>query len=227
MEQWYALEAIAKSIHLSVETDSLIWQYDSSGVYSASSLYAIINFRGITPIFIPAVWKIVVPPRIHVFLWLIMHNKIMTRDNMKKRKLNKPEDCVFCSEPESVQHLFFDCFVARNVWQEVSCFFGKQIGSSIGNIAQFWVADKKHAAFNSICAAVLWSIWKLRNDLIFNGVTWLSFKQIWWIILRTIRKWEILFKESMMDLVGRFYHHFHCLARKTPEIEGCLTPSLG
>jgi hypothetical protein len=100
MEQWYALEAIAKSIHLSVETDSLIWQYDSSGVYSASSLYAIINFRGITPIFIPAVWKIVVPPRIHVFLWLIMHKKIMTRDNMKKRNLNKPKDCVFCSEPE-------------------------------------------------------------------------------------------------------------------------------
>jgi hypothetical protein len=148
-----------------------------------------------------------------------MHNKIMTRDNMKKRNLNKPEDCVFCSEPESVQHLFFDCFVARNVWQAASCFFGKQIGSSIGNIAQFWVVEKKHAAFNSICAAVLWSIWKLRNDLIFNGVTWLSFKQMWWIILRTVRKWEILFKESLMDLVGRFCDHFHCLARKTMEIK--------
>jgi hypothetical protein len=140
MEQWYALEAIAKSICLSDETDSLIWQYNSSGVYSASSLYAIINYRGITPIFIPVVWKIVIPPRIHVFLWLIMHNKIMTRDNMKKKNLNKPQDCVFCFESESGQHLFFDSFVARNVWQAASCFFGKQIGSSIGNIAQFWVA---------------------------------------------------------------------------------------
>jgi hypothetical protein len=49
------------------------------------SLYAVINFRGVTPIFIPAIWKIKVPPRIHVFLWLLSHNKIMKIDNLLKR----------------------------------------------------------------------------------------------------------------------------------------------
>jgi hypothetical protein len=220
MEQWYALESIAQNIMFSGEPDALVWQYTSSGVYSSSSLYAVISFGGVKSVVFPALWKIIVPPRIHIFLWLIMHNKIMTRDNLKKRNLNKPETCVFCSEPESVQHLFFDCIVARNVWQKISSFFVFSLGSSVAAVAHYWIADKRHAALNSICAAVLWSIRKLRNDLIFNGVTWLSLKQIWWIILRHIRKWGILFKESMMDLVGKFCQHFQSWARALLEIEG-------
>lgn len=76
--------------------DSLIWKYR----------LLIINFRGITPIYIPAVWSLHVPPKIHVFLWLVSHNRIMTRDNLKKRNIKKPEGCVFCSEKEIIHHLF-------------------------------------------------------------------------------------------------------------------------
>ena len=47
MEKWYALEAIAQSISVTSESDSLIWSYNSSGVYSSSSLYAITNIRGV------------------------------------------------------------------------------------------------------------------------------------------------------------------------------------
>lgn len=36
---------------------------------------------GMTSVHIPVVWSLVVPPRIHVFLWLLAHGKIMTRDN--------------------------------------------------------------------------------------------------------------------------------------------------
>jgi hypothetical protein len=37
-------------------------------VYSSQSLYSVINFRGITPVFVPAVWKLRMPPRVHFFL---------------------------------------------------------------------------------------------------------------------------------------------------------------
>ena len=49
MEKWYEL----------VEVDSLIWQLENVGQYStSSSLYSIINFRGVQPVFITAVWKL-------------------------------------------------------------------------------------------------------------------------------------------------------------------------
>lgn len=95
MELWYELEVIVSSVSFNNDTDSLVWQYTASGSYTTTSLYAIINYRGVTPIFIPFVWKLVVPPRIHIFPWLASYNKIMTRDNLQKRNMNKPLHCVF------------------------------------------------------------------------------------------------------------------------------------
>jgi hypothetical protein len=93
MAQWYELLEIAKTISFSQDEDQLIWQYNSSGVYSSSSLYAIINFRGVKPIYLPAVWKLKIPARIQVFLWLFSQNKIMTRDNLRARGIPKPMNC--------------------------------------------------------------------------------------------------------------------------------------
>lgn len=107
MECWYELVETAKSIVLCDVTNALVWQLESKGQYSASSLYHVINFRGMQPVFLPAVWKIIIPLRIHVFLWLLTHNKLMTRDNLRKRHIIKPLDCVFCSENESIHHLFY------------------------------------------------------------------------------------------------------------------------
>ena len=40
----------------------------------------------VQPVFIPAVWKLLVPPRVHFFLWLLSKNKILTRDNVEKKE---------------------------------------------------------------------------------------------------------------------------------------------
>jgi hypothetical protein len=55
MQKWYELKGVASSISFSDECDSLIWQYESVEELSTSSLYANINFGGVTPIFIPTV----------------------------------------------------------------------------------------------------------------------------------------------------------------------------
>lgn len=68
MEKWYELVEIANSIVFTSDSDALIWQLENNGVYSTSSLYKIINFRGVQLIYIPVVWKLVVPPKIHMFL---------------------------------------------------------------------------------------------------------------------------------------------------------------
>jgi hypothetical protein len=62
MNRWYDLLSVAESIQYTGDEDAIIWKYESNGVYSVSSLYAIVNFRGITPVHIPAVWQIKVLP---------------------------------------------------------------------------------------------------------------------------------------------------------------------
>jgi hypothetical protein len=118
--------------------------------------------------------------------------------------MGKPTECVFCAEAESINHLFFDCTVSVLVWREVSTFFGFTLGNNYLSAARFWLSNKKHLALNTICAAVLWSIWKSRNALIFDNQTWISMKQIWWLILKSLRKWRLIYKASMTVQIDLF-----------------------
>jgi hypothetical protein len=67
MEQWFELERVANNISFSNDCDSLIWTYSTSGQYSTSSCYSIISFRGVTLVYIPSIWSLVIPPRVHIF----------------------------------------------------------------------------------------------------------------------------------------------------------------
>jgi hypothetical protein len=75
MDLWEEVKQIASSIQKNEEEDAIVWQFGSSGRYSVQSLYAVINDRGIKHIYLPVMWKINVPSRIHVFLWLVANNK--------------------------------------------------------------------------------------------------------------------------------------------------------
>jgi hypothetical protein len=91
------------TIELTGDDDAMIWQFHSSGVYS--SLYVVINFRGVKPVYLPIVWKLVALP-IHFFLWLLFKNKLLTRGNLEKRKNIDDPTCLFCSDKESIHYLF-------------------------------------------------------------------------------------------------------------------------
>jgi hypothetical protein len=75
----------------------------------------VINFRGVTPVYLPAIWKLSIPPRIHFFLWLVSKNKLLTRDNLGKRRKVDDPSCLFYSEKESIPHLFFECVLTKKV----------------------------------------------------------------------------------------------------------------
>jgi hypothetical protein len=94
---WGELCEVVETVVLNDDSDALVWGYEKSGVYSSQSLYAVINFRGVTSahihIHIPAIWNIVVPPKIQLFLWWLSYNKLATVDNLNKRGIQKPVQC--------------------------------------------------------------------------------------------------------------------------------------
>jgi hypothetical protein len=110
---WEELVGIVSTVVLTDEEDAPAWQFHSSGIYSSQFLHAVVNFRGVKPIYLPALWKLVVSPPMHFFLWLLSKNKLFTRDNLEKRQKLDDPTCLFCSEKDSVHHLFFNCVVGR------------------------------------------------------------------------------------------------------------------
>jgi hypothetical protein len=115
---WYEVLQIAQTIQITDDEDNLIWKLESNGFYSVKSMYAVVNFRGILPVYIQNVWEIKVPTTIRFFLWLLSHNRILTRDNLLKRQNVDDLTCVLCNENETSTHLFFDCVVAKTIWKD-------------------------------------------------------------------------------------------------------------
>jgi hypothetical protein len=60
----YEVLQITQSIELNDSDDALIWKLEPNYVYTVSSFYATLNFRGVQPLHVHAVWKVKVPPKI-------------------------------------------------------------------------------------------------------------------------------------------------------------------
>jgi hypothetical protein len=113
---------------------------------------------GVKPVYIPAIWGIVVPPKIHLFLWLLAYNKLATVNNLNKKGLKKNTQCCLCGENESISHMFFECVVAKVTWEYVRELLGIKIGGDYISIASKWLHKEKFYCVNVISAVVLRSI---------------------------------------------------------------------
>jgi hypothetical protein len=170
MDQWEEVAQIAMSIQFREEEDALIWQFNSSGIYSVQSMYVVVNNRGVRQLFTPVMWKIKVPSRIHLFLWLLNNNKTLTKDNLaKRRKVDDGTSCLFCNEQESVNHLFFHCCIAHTFWGCISRISAVDIGSDYESVGKLWLQEKKYRLLNVLSSAVLWPYGETLNIFVFSG----------------------------------------------------------
>jgi hypothetical protein len=86
-------------------------------------------------------WKVKLLLKIKVFLWYLKQGVILTKDNLVKRNWKGSVQCCFCSSNETIQHLFFDCHMARLMWSIVCMPFGIQPPSSIADLFGSWLRN--------------------------------------------------------------------------------------
>jgi hypothetical protein len=92
----------------------------------------------------------------------------MTRDNLAKRKKIDDKSCLFCCEDETVQHLFFMCAVAKQCWFIIAQILNISLQEPLIDIGKLWLSHKKYLVINIVTSAVLWNLWKLRNEICFQ-----------------------------------------------------------
>ena len=118
------------------------------------------------------IWKGKVLAKIKIFLWLIMNNAILTKDNLLKRRWVGDPTCYFCDQSENLSHLFFKCSTAKAVWAiGAKCIGANNVPRSLG---QCWLWCEKWLPFGKQfhtlgIAAICWAIWKTRNKACFEG----------------------------------------------------------
>jgi hypothetical protein len=75
--------------------------------------------------------------------------------------------------------------------------FDKSIGTDFESVAKWWLCDKKFKVLNICTTAIMWSLWKLRNEICFQGVKWRGMQVLFFKCVQMLRRWKIIQKPKV------------------------------
>jgi zinc-binding in reverse transcriptase len=142
---------------------TLLWKWTPNQLFSTNSLYRTCNDPGIPRPQFHHLWRTRAPPRVHFFLWLLLHDKLNTAENLRKKGWPAITSCIICSSNamESADHLFSNCPTTAHI-----------LVSTIASPTQQEVYDSWSSITNGRerqrWASTMWTIWKERNTRIFQ-----------------------------------------------------------
>jgi hypothetical protein len=88
---------------------------------------------------------------------------------------------VFCTQLESIQHLFFECHFAKFMWTTIHIAFNIPRPHSILHLFNDWATTgglKNHKLCLIGAAALIWALWTSRNDLVFDNSPTKTYMQV-------------------------------------------------
>ena len=138
-ELWEHIKEVCSSVTLNDDKDEVKCTLTKKGVYTVKSFYRHLIENGIKYLHL-YMWKIKMPPRIKVFMWLALRNSILTKDNLLRRGWKGDDRCPFCGRKENINHLFLSFSVARLLWNILKCAFNlRNIPENLDVIMKTWV----------------------------------------------------------------------------------------
>ncbi|XP_050207634.1 uncharacterized protein LOC126657053 [Mercurialis annua] len=155
--------------------DVIEWKAGANGKFSIKSA-----FKHLCPDKAKVEWSSLIwsgghIPRFSFVSWVAIRRRLLTKDKLKMWNVIQDDNCSLCrSNPETAQHLFFDCVISADIWKrvldwleirrqpyclrrEVRWFVRRAKGRSIK-------ANKRRLSFS----AAVYAIWRSRNETTFN-----------------------------------------------------------
>ena len=121
------------------------------------------------------VWNLKTSPKTKLFAWKVLHRAIPAGEALRARQINVDGKCKRCNLPETIDHLFFHCTFAKQVWLSAPVFPSIEYNESIV-LRSLWcdLTTRKNlppmgVTEGQLAPWILWSIWTARNNLVFNG----------------------------------------------------------
>lgn len=176
VEEFDQLREVIGDYSLTDKPDRWNWELSSNGFFSATSMRSFVE-----KVFLGAgdketIWNSLVPSRVNIFIWRVMMDRLPTRDNLIKLKVDLDSAlCPVCgSDNESIQHMLFKCPIASEVWRFIERWWSFSIP---GNRSLESMINGIKAAFNNrldrkVLEAVFFTtcyiLWCFRNKCVFD-----------------------------------------------------------
>ncbi|WJX93691.1 hypothetical protein P8452_75185 [Trifolium repens] len=179
-DQHSAARILATPLYPSIIDDRRLWRGESKGDYSVKSAYRLCVQDLIDTSHLRVngnwnlVWNIKAPPKVKNLIWRICRRCLSTRVRLRDKGVDCVQVCALCNiDNEDSEHVFFKCPSSQNVWNMAG--FLQVVTNAINNSTNiqsimFQILQQLSKDDTAVFACTLWSIWKQRNNKIWNNV---------------------------------------------------------
>ncbi|KAL5161528.1 putative ribonuclease H protein [Glycine soja] len=194
-------------------SDTWEWSADPEGQYSTRSAYDLIGEEATDSSqeeCFEKLWRIKVPARFLVFAWRLLRDRLPTRKNLQRRQIQLTDSlCPLCrTQQEDASHLFFHCSKVQPIWWETMSWLQVKGAFPLSPQQHFHhhlgvqPTGVRNNRWHCWWLALTWSIWKLRNSIVFSNANFDAnnlFKEAIFLLWSWLRGFE-------KDLTVHFNH---------------------
>jgi len=195
----YLLPSLERFRLKATTSNKKVWSSSADGGYTIKTCSLLID-RIMNPgliTFKASIWQKEVPPKVQSFLWLAVQNRLCIKDFLLCRNIITVDQtfCIFCeNEIEISNHLLFHCKPVWKLWMKFLDWWSISgcLPCRMDDLLHQWpnlVFGKfQRKAWSMVSCCVSWSIWLMRNKVIFNDGT-ATFKDSFSLILYRLSNW--------------------------------------
>ncbi|KAG8085930.1 hypothetical protein GUJ93_ZPchr0010g11192 [Zizania palustris] len=228
VQDWDSLLDIIGKVEQGVGVDRIRWLLDKKG-FSSSSIYNLIVFRGVKDIDSMIIWKCGVPLKVKIFSWLMLKGRIQVGDQLRHMNWGGDPTCKLCGCIETVDHLIFECGLARMLWVFVieSLEWDLHVLNRISFIDMVGRLrdNKKKSITMQVLGAIAWTIWLTRNEFIFQNKICTDAVQVVHKLIAFLTQWLRLVPARLKEETSRCFDLLRARLLQLVHQDAPLTPS--
>jgi hypothetical protein len=115
---WEELCNLVDEIDLPDSPTRISWQLEPKGTFSTKSLYLELCKAPVVPLTEP-IWNAKIPLKTKIFTWQLARGRLPSNDHIHAWGGPSDGKCALCGVEEDVEHIFFQCVLAKFMWSGV------------------------------------------------------------------------------------------------------------
>ncbi|KAG6705367.1 hypothetical protein I3842_07G176000 [Carya illinoinensis] len=189
--------------------DVMWWKLAAKGSFTVRSFYKALTMEPNAQFLGKKIWRHKAPPKVSFFVWTASLGRILTIDNLRKRRIIITEWCCMCKGGgESVDHLLLHCDTVGTLWNEVftrldmAWVMPKTVKAALASWPNVSGRQPIRAMWKMIPLCIMWCLWQERNERTFEDQE-RSLEELKVLFFRTLCNWAIA-----VDFNGVVLHDF-------------------
>ena len=110
--------------------NKLRWGYSLKGFFSLKESYNLLISNNMNPDekTWSNIWRRKLWPKITIFSWIVIHNRILTGENLQRHGMFSPYQCPLCEQAEEMMlHLLDSCNFLSQLWDQGAMLFHRYV----------------------------------------------------------------------------------------------------